>query len=593
MIKTDVLKNLKQTILDLPVDGKGYHAPFANTEAVRNLFLNNKEEVLDAEVSVVSFVKNEEIVVNGSIARKDLKDNIQFNYSNVPLGFILKGEVTVIKGGKGTKSLGVGDWVGLFETSDWLMTHKTRQIGDWNLVSNTDTEILFFSSEIFNPEDNESEYKGRENFKKYLIELARNDRVPQPITSLPLLDWVASHTTTSRLEDCVIIAHTHLLPNNLPFFRHLSYLVGFGRIYVLEKPYSTVKETYNDLLQSGIEIVPVKIEPGMSYEFSVKKSLDILWSKVIMEQKKTNFKNLLIVDDGGDVWTSIPWQDLGGVKIGGVEQTQRGITRISNTAHKIPPVVSVAGSGIKKLVESGFIARSVVDKLKELGYISQKHRVGIIGMGNIGQAVEYYLRELGVESIFYDSNQHKDFLHSERRVTSLDMLVNKSDLVIGTTGHDALKGIAFERISGEKVFASASSADVEFASLLALSDPADSSKSQFQTIPVKVHTDFTAHILNGGYPINFDRKGNATPSEDIVLTRSLMYIGAMQAVKLISDDQLEAGIYNLDPVSQKQLLEEWLKQRNQIAFLNKSLTVDAIIDHDSLVKGKDMKSVWQ
>jgi S-adenosylhomocysteine hydrolase len=415
--------------------------------------------------------------------------------------------------------------------------------------------------------------------------------VPQPITTLPLLDWVAAHTTDSRLADTIIIAHTHLLPNNLPFFRHLAYLVGPSKIFVLEKPYSTVKSVFNDLIKSGLEVFPVGMEAGRSFEFATQKSLEVLWRRVLEEQKKNGFKKILIVDDGGDVWLSLPWQNLEGVSVVGVEQTQRGITRIQNSSVRVPPIVSVASSGIKKIVEAGFIGESVIKKMDQLSLLNSSKQIGIIGMGTIGSALLTLLQKSGKKPIFYDSNS-KNISNTNSSASSwpsLDSLINDSDVVIGTTGTDALKGISFDRVKGEKIFIGASSADVEFGSLLKLSETIS---DPFETIRLTVKDDLVINIMNGGFPINFDRKGDATPSEDIVLTRSLMYIGAMQAAKLFGS---KPAIYNVDKISQKNLLEKWIEDK-EATHQSVSLTkedVGSIVEFSGLENAKDMPSVWQ
>ncbi len=70
------------------------------------------------------------------------------------------------------------------------------------------------------------------------------------------------------------------------------------------------------------------------------------------------------------------------------------------------------------------------------------------------------------------------------------------------------------------------------------------------------------NVLNGGYPINFDRKGNATPDDDIVLTRCLLYIGLMQAAELLEKDNAQPGIYSLDVESQRQTLHAWIQNKH-------------------------------
>ncbi len=557
----------------------------SNIEELKDFFKDDKDKSTNNYL-LANYSPGEKIVESGKIEDNYLKSHKNFSYAEVPLGFIVKGDVIVSKGGKATKRLSQGDFIGLFETSDWILTGKKREIGEWSLTNDSPTKLIYFGATSLQGDDT-----NHRKLKNYLVDIAKKDYVPQPITTLPLLDWVANHTTKSRLNDYAIIAHTHLLPNNFPFFRQLSYLVSFNRMFVLEKPYSTVKRTFNDLVQSGCEVIPVNMEPGFPYEYSIKKSLDILWAKVVEEQKKTGFKKLLIIDDGGDLWLSIPWNDLEGVSIAGAEQTQRGITRIKNSNHHLPPIISVASSGVKKIVESIFIGRSVVNKLKELRILNQSRRIGIMGMGSIGQAATQRLNELGYKPLFYDYDYKKDSEMSNYR-SSIDVLLNQSDIIIGTTGNDSLKGIPFERVRGRKILTSASSADVEFACLLKI---AESTASPFGTRYVKINDNLSFDILNGGYPINFDRQGNATPSEDIVLTRCLMYTGAMQSSKLIESGVQEGAIYNLDIITQQKLLEKWIEDKNKTGHSPdiKEDEIDNIIKHSNIEEFKNMESVWE
>lgn len=542
-----------------------------NTDSVRKLI--NKVDS-PADYCVRDYGEDELVVKLGRVTDDLLRRTEQFDYSFVPLGLILEGEIVVQKGGKATKTLVPGDFLGLFETSDWLLTNKKRQIGDWTLVADSKVKVLYFSASALENDE----------FRDYLIGIARADKVPQPITDLPLLDWVASHTTKSRLPNYAIIAYTHLLPNNFPFFRHLAHLVGFGRMYVLEKPYSAVQSTYNDLIHSGCEVVRIKMEPGVPFEFAVQKSTEVLWSKVIEDQKKEGFTKMLIIDDGGDLCFSMPRERFKEVSYSSVQQTQRGVTRMTNSSYPIPPTVSVASSGIKKRVESIFIGDSVVAKLKELGQFESK-RVGIIGMGSIGAAIRKALENEGINPTFYDPNFDAND-HTAKH--SIDSLFNNCGLIIGTTGKDSLKGIALERITGDKVLASASSADVEFSSLLKLAPP---TTDPYATRGIKVHEHLQVNVLNGGYPINFDRQQNATPSEDIVLTRCLMYIGAMEAVGLIERGMFEGKIYGLDQVSQKKLLEKWIEQKGESSLVSKQ-EINDIVSYKVDTETNPPFSVW-
>jgi hypothetical protein len=503
-----------------------------------------------------------------------------YMYAKVPLGIILKGSVVVIKDKKATKLLTAGDFVGLFETSDWIQHSKSRHIGDWTLVANSKVEILFLPEEAIKDP----------LFREYLISLSRNDPVPQPLTDMPLLDWVAVHTTHTSFSEYAIIAHTHLLPSNMPLFRHLAHLVGPQRMFVMEKPYSTTPSVVNDLIQSGCEVIPVKVESGTPYAFAVQKSIQVLWDSVIEEYQRGLFSKLLILDDGGDVWLSIPFERLQGVSISGVEQTQRGTTRIESSIQTVPAIISVASSGVKKLVESDFIGRSVVLKLKEAGHIVEGTKIGVIGAGSIGNSVIETAVELGYETYVYDPIK-RAAVSGAVAAASLDSLLNLSDLIIGTTGTNALRGVAINRVSGKKKLASASSADIEFSSLLRIApivaDP-------FGAITIKVRDDLEFEILNGGFPFNFDRLGNAAHEEDIVLTRALLYAGMMQARDIV-DGHASGGLYDLDIDTQRYLLEAWLSEKESAGMKVKEefKDVESVINATFLVDAKKTSSVWR
>lgn len=580
------LKNENDNIISILEDfslGEFAHPiQISNVENFKKLLKDeNKNELV-----YVNYSKGSEIVTKG-ILNKPFDDE-ELTYAYVPLAFILEGDITVIKGGKGLKKLSKGDFFGLFETCDFLLTSKTREIGDWTLIANTDVKVVFFTKNFLLEETKETDI-----FRKYLMNLAKEDHVPQPITNLSLLDWVASHTTKERQKDCAIIVHTHLLPNNRPLFRHLASLLDFGQMYVLDKPYSTVKSTYNELVWAGFEVIPTQMDANLPYEFAVHKSLDVLWRMVIDDQKKRNFKKLLIIDDGGDVWRSIPYKELGDINIGVVEQTQRGIARLNNSSLDHPPIVSVASAGIKKIIESRFIGESVVKKMTELGTFKNNKQVGIIGMGSIGIAIDDCLKKVGITALSYDPTYHLTEQNNISTRNSLDSLINECDLLIGTTGTDALKGLPFDRIiTGNKVLVSASSADLEFFSVLKL---ANKRSDPFETVHIDIHEKMSVDILNGGYPINFDREKDTTPDEDIVLTRCLMYIGAMQAIELIDENSKEMNIFGLDKISQIKLLEKWIvykKELGQEPLVTKE-EVKEIVNFTSLKDCKEMKTVWK
>lgn len=551
------------------------HSPLAQSN------LKMLSEAIDGQtidLCRITFEPATTIVENGRLSL----DHPDYSYSQVPLGIILEGQITVIKDGKATKQLSAGDFIGQFETADWLQFNRTRHLGDWTLLASSVVEILFLNEPVLlSPQ--------ALCFQSYLIEQSRKDPVPQPVTDMALLDWTAVHTTRGDFSDFAIIAHTHLLPSNLPLFRHLAHLVGPHRMFVMEKPYSTTPKVINSLVEAGCEIIPVKLEPGSPYAFAVQKSVQLLWDAVAEDYRRGLFSKLLILDDGGDLWLTIPHEKLRGLSIAGVEQTQRGATRVKDSNFSSHPIIGVSSCGVKKIIESDFIGRSVVLRLKEAGHLGPNTRIGVLGAGSIGTSVIETAVDLGYQTFIYDPQQ-ATLPPGSQSVSTLDTLLNQSDIIIGTTGTNALRGTALNRVVGHKKLASASSADIEFFSLLHISR---NIKDPLGTIRVKVHDDLEFEILNGGFPFNFDREGNASCEEDIVLTRCLLYAGMMQARDAL-ERGLIGGLYNLDTTSQSKILGAWLnekaKTKNDVRAIFKN--IDSIV-HSNLIAGPvSMQSIW-
>jgi hypothetical protein len=140
-------KSARESVRLVCTDEKEYHPiPEANSEEVRKLL--DSPECSDGVFVEAHYDKGTEIVSSGVIADEKLLNHQELKYAFVPLGYIVSGDITVIKGGKGLKKLGKGDLLGLFETSDALLTGRRRQIGDWTLFASTDATVIYFSDLI-------------------------------------------------------------------------------------------------------------------------------------------------------------------------------------------------------------------------------------------------------------------------------------------------------------------------------------------------------------------------------------------------------------------------------------------------------------
>lgn len=493
----------------------------------------------------VSFETHTTIIDRGS-----LKDplGLKYTYAPVPLGIILSGEIVVHQFGKTVRRLLPGDCVGLFETAYAIKTKHNTILGNWTLVAAQHTEILFFSDDILS---NKKLFFIREK----IISSAILDTVPNKFTGMPLLDSLAHKINIPYIQNGIVIAHTHLLPSMLPLFEHLAQLVGHQQVFVMDKHYSTIENVYEKLVRMGITVVRMQTQENESHHSNFEKSRSLLWHKVLeaVPLEYTNKIKLIILDDGGDIALSIPWNDLPkNIDIYCVQQTQRGITRIRNTGKKVPPSVSVGSSFIKKNIESDFIAEAIIKKMQSLNILTSQSRIGIIGTGAIGKAL-YRRLEKQKYTLFCHDTKLEKLSHIPKKSVchSILELCEKSDIIIGCTGTDMWRGVILEHMHGKKICISASSSDIEFYSLLYGYNTKRTSSYGIVTSQPEPGLIFS--IYNAGYPINFDRTQEWESALDMQLTRSLLYLGIWQSVFMGNTSRIQ----DLDIQKQKETLEEW------------------------------------
>lgn len=503
-------------------------------------------------------VAGETIVKEGELTMNTIRADQNFAYASVPLGVILSGEIVVIQEGRGIRRLVEGDFIGLFETSFYISFKGNRVIGTWTLVADTDVTILFFGKHSLDHRTDSAD-----TFRRALVELARNDTIPKPITDLPVLDKVAHKMTSSLLKDALVIMHTHLLPSNVGLIRHLAHLVSVEHLFVLEKPYSTIRSAYTQIARMGVTITPVVMDGNMPYEFALQRAFGAMWEQVIIAADCLHIKKIIILDDGGSLLLSVPWHRLSHVSVMGVEQTRRGIRLLERTSTRFPPTVNVASSSVKTTIESSFIAQGVVRKLASMGVFDSSPRIGIVGVGAIGSAIKNLLAENGLRSTMYDVLMHEQGGKKEfGSLTTMDSILEASDVIIGCTGFDTMNSVALDRVMGHKILISASSRDVEFSSLLNSSGFAE---RPFTTASVVIYPGLTIDILNGGYPINFDREQEWESAEDMQITRCLMYAAFIQATKMTD---LSPSIHELSDDAQKDIVALWRRHKNGIPNKN-------------------------
>jgi 3-hydroxyisobutyrate dehydrogenase-like beta-hydroxyacid dehydrogenase len=161
----------------------------------------------------------------------------------------------------------------------------------------------------------------------------------------------------------------------------------------------------------------------------------------------------------------------------------------------------------------------------------------VLGLGAIGAALVERLHHRNQKVFVFakegwkcPSELRNASVHEQQ--TALDV-VTHADVIFGCAGEDVLTDSSvFEFFSG-KWFASCGSMDSEFATLLQPTvkgtPKLQRRHNPFSTVTIPAGGGF-AYILNGGFPVNFDRRWDSVRLERIQLTRAFMHAAVLQAL---------------------------------------------------------------
>lgn len=354
----------------------------------------------------------------------------------------------------------------------------------------------------------------------------------------------------------IVVAHQHLLPSIVPFLEKVaSHLESPSQLYLLGKPYSTVPEVEQQLGKLGMRVVPTNNYAGVpgEYRSGINDLLARLWEDVNRSMADTASEELILIDEGGWLISSIP-DHLKVFVVSCIEQTSSGIRNHPTDV----PMISVAESAAKRYFESPFIANAIVKKMQSQGWIWDGVRIGIVGHGFLGSALSAQLGNMGFEVRSYDPKANESGISAH----GIKELIAGSDLILGCTGQDVLDpNVDLSGLAGDKVFASCSSGDVEFNRLIHMVRRYGADYGEaFSNIEGYANDgQLMVSILNGGCPINFDRVTEWEERGDIQLTRNLM-LSALSQTLSISEFP---GSIMLDPEKQMEITREWLRTSRQ------------------------------
>lgn len=368
-----------------------------------------------------------------------------------------------------------------------------------------------------------------------------------------------SRRRNDPLSEIGIIAHIHCLPSMTSTLLAWFLASGFRRelIVVIPKPYSTIPSAIEEIRGLGI-LVGSKPDEATFQSYDPLSNAILRQGFQLAEERMRGVRRLLLLDDGGlltDVWSrhfreSFP-QTIS------VQQTTSGTMRRGLPGWGIY-YVDAARSVAKTVFESPIIARGIWRKMQQLSEYTDKSSIGVVGFGAIGSQVARAFARDGRRVFAFDKRNPPARLSGVRNCSSLSELLNRSRVIAGCTGRNWLSLARVDVLaSQEHVLISCSSRAVEFQTLMAqpyVASTAGLFSNHYADPPARRRQ----LILNGGFPINFDRVREWENEEEIILTRALIFAAVLQALTLPTQAVGTTRV-RLDPQCQKLLVEAWLK----------------------------------
>lgn len=406
------------------------------------------------------------------------------------------------------------------------------------------------------------------------------------VTGLPLLDVMLNNvglTLGCSLNNTVVIYIHHALKTSVNLLDAFFKLGLFPKnTFVMGKPYSDHKETVDLIKSRGVHYQDNSVQTQLAhFKETFFQDVRSLWERVILHiENQTHIKNILILDHGGYVNSTVPLNHLKDFRVIGLEKTSGGVLNLMENQKQLSfPVIDVANCATKKILESPLIAEAVVTKLSSVVPITEKSiSCGIVGYGAIGKALTDKLLALGHRLIVYDDDGKKLALLKEKprfKIShNLSSLIENSTFIFGCTGQDITKSIrSLDELTASKTFISCSSGDSEFLTLLSLIQEKKfigTVVDPLRDVLYKNMHGANIKILKGGFPYNFDHSGESVSAHNIQLTRALVLSGVIQAAQFFDspDFNQTKGMIALDAKLQKYVVNEWfsLKPENKYSF---------------------------
>lgn len=402
-----------------------------------------------------------------------------------------------------------------------------------------------------------------------IIKAVRNSDTPQPV------------------KDTIIVYVHHPLQTSVSLLQSIIDLGADPKnVFVLGKHYSECPSVVEQIKKMNVYYQDCSAQIGLGlFHRSFTYDLSELWSAVkkhIESDHQPERKKIMILDHGGHAVNTIPQALLLSNDIVAIEKTTAGLVNINKEGVLPPfPIIGVANSATKRVLESPLIAQAIVTKLQAAGLMqfeNEKLDCGVVGYGAVGKALTDMLLSLGHHVTVYDVDPTKvEKLDKNNTTTDLNALVASTSYIFGCTGQDISSAIDIFRLSNQnKTLISCSSEDAEYLSLLKEVQRLQNGKVAKKPLADVIYTtakNASIKVVRGGFPANFDNSGESVPAKDIDLTRSLVLCAVIQAAKMLRERELldQQGIYALSAQMQSFIANTWLSLNNNSSRYSESI----------------------
>ena len=292
--------------------------------------------------------------------------------------------------------------------------------------------------------------------------------------SLPVIDSLVNAVLPeilSRLATVGIIGCQHLLNTTGSLIQALCRNGSrSSSVFLLGKVYSTNPAVSRQLRQAGCYVIDGSSPDRWGhFHRAIQNDADALWKVAHEHYRREGIRDLIVLDDGAVLHSTMPEAVRKSMRVVGIEQTTFGIAHNILIKNSVGiPVVNVASSAAKRVFEPNMICAAVLQRVQALLKVQKGTSIGVIGLGKIGMALARSLLRSGRPVAAYDRNsQRTEALPHRARCSSVQDVIAKSDIVFGCSGANSVTLEDLAPLTGVKTFASCSSGDVEFQPILA------------------------------------------------------------------------------------------------------------------------------